>query len=56
MLADLKQPQTLIDYYYALTNLALKQPSTEERLTVFSIAINERQKLVTAAPEILPPK
>ena len=56
MLVDLRQPQTLIDYYYALTNLALKQPSTEDRLTVFSIAINERQKLVTAAPDILPPK
>ncbi|MBO7435964.1 hypothetical protein J6U76_08255 [bacterium] len=56
MLADSKHPQTLVDYYHALTNLALRQSSNEERLTVFSMAINERQKLITAAPEILPPK
>ncbi len=56
LLTDSKHPQTLIDYYHALTNLALKQPSNEERLTVFSMAINERQKLITAAPEVLPPK
>lgn len=55
-LIDAKHPQTVTDYYYALTNLALKQPSNEERLTVFAMAINERQKLIAAMPELLPPK
>ena len=55
-LIDAKHPQTAIEYYYALTNLAVRQPSNEERLTIFAMAINERQKLITALPDILPPK
>ena len=55
-LIDAKHPQTVIEYYYALTNLAVRQPSNEERLTIFAMAINERQKLITALPDILPPK
>ena len=55
-IASAKEPQTLIDYYYALTDLALHQPTSEDRLTVFAMAINERQKLITAAPELLPPR
>ena len=55
-IASAKEPQTLIDYYYALTDLALHQPTSEDRLTVFAMAINERQKLITAAPELLPRK
>lgn len=53
---SIKDKEALTDYYYALTDLALRQPSTEDRLTVFAMALNERQKIVTAAPEILPPK
>jgi len=48
--------EALTEYYYALTDLALRQSSTEDRLTVFAAALNERQKIVTAAPEVLPPK
>ena len=55
-LIDAKYPQTAVEYYYALTNLAVRQPSNEERLTIFAMAINERQKLITALPDILPPK
>lgn len=51
-----KDKEALTDYYYALTDLALRQSSTEDRLTVFAMALNERQKLVAAVPEILPPK
>lgn len=54
-LIDAKYPQTAVEYYYALTNLAVRQPSNEERLTIFAMAINERQKLITALPDILPP-
>lgn len=53
---SIKDKEALIEYYYALTDLALRQSSTEDRLTVFAAALNERQKLVTAAPDILPPK
>lgn len=53
---SIKDKEALIEYYYALTDLALRQSSTEDRLTVFAAALNERQKLVTAAPEVLPPK
>ncbi len=55
-LIDAKHPQTAIEYYFALTNLAVRQPSNEERLTIFAMAINERKKLITALPDILPPK
>ena len=53
---SIKDKEALEDYYYALTDLALRQSSTEDRLTVFAAALNERQKLVAAAPEVLPPK
>lgn len=53
---SIKDKEALIEYYYALTDLALRQSSSEDRLTVFAAALNERQKLVTAAPEVLPPK
>lgn len=53
---SIKDKDALEDYYYALTDLALRQSSTEDRLTVFAAALNERQKIVTAAPDLLPPK
>ena len=53
---SIKDKEALTEYYYALTDLALRQSSTEDRLTVFAAALNERQKIVTAAPEVLPPK
>lgn len=53
---SIKDKEALIEYYYALTDLALRQSSTEDRLTVFAAALNERQKIATAAPEVLPPK
>ena len=43
---SIKDKEALIEYYYALTDLALRQSSTEDRLTVFAAALNERQKLV----------
>lgn len=51
-----RDKESLLNYYYTLTDLALQQPATEDRLVVFAAALNERQKIETAAPTILPPK
>lgn len=50
---SLKEKDSLKEYYFALSDLALQQPSKEDRLPVFAAALNERQKLLTVVPDLL---
>lgn len=50
---SLKEKDSIKEYYFALSDLALQQPSKEDRLPVFAAALNERQKLLTVVPDLL---
>ena len=42
-----------LEYYKALSNLALQQPLEEERMITFAAAMDERKKLLSLVPSLL---